>query len=92
MTNDNVRQQFSELVGAFLLNDGRRTYQDFADECALPEYGMTFTRQAVWKWVSGKQAPPLENCRLWAMYGATERAREFGRRGLAIYGLRLVEG
>ena len=93
MNNSIDVDKFGELVRNMLLRGGERTtYQAFADELALPEFGMTFTKQAISMWMNGKQTAGIHNMRLLAMYGATERAREFGRRGLAIYGLRLLEG
>jgi hypothetical protein len=92
MDNSIDVDKFGELVREMLLQGGERiTYLQLAEELALPEYGITFTKQAISMWMNGKQTPGIHNLRLLAMHGATERAREFGRRGLAIYGLRVIE-
>lgn len=90
MTDDNLASQFQDLIRKLRVENGHMTLQEFADACALPS-GVTFHRQSIWKWSNGGY-PTIDNCRSWALYGATPLARQFGRDGLAIYGLQVIEG
>ena len=92
MTNGEFIPQFQELIRVMRVENDHMTLKEVAETLALPEYSLTFTRQAIWKWTDGRGCPSVENCRLWALFGATPLARQFGRDGLAIYGLRLIEG
>ena len=87
--DENLAVQFQELIKKLRAENGHITLQDFAHACALPS-GVTFHRQSIWKWSNGGY-PTIDNCRLWALYGTTPLAREFGRAGLRIYGLRLID-
>ena len=83
----NMKDQFQELI--IELRNGGSMAAFVADlNCEAQPVSVA----SGWMWQSGPQLPGLLTLYNLMRYGATERAREFGRRGLAIYGLRLVEG
>jgi hypothetical protein len=79
------------LVDEYLDNNDDLTLRKLGDELSLPERGIRYSGGAVGNWRYMTSNIDVISMRDIARHGKTERAREFARRVLAIYGLKLLD-
>jgi hypothetical protein len=84
----NLQDQFQELVRS-VLTEQSLSVREFAAKLNCPAQSIAPTLPGMW--TSGRQVPGVVTLLILARWGETDIAREFGRRGLAIYGLRVID-
>ena len=88
MNEEYIKDRFIELIEK-TLEDNELTIREFGDELNCEAQSISPTTP--WMWNKGPQVPGINTLRRLALYGKSDLARQFGRDGLAIYGLRLLD-
>ena len=84
-----MKEQFADLVENYMIDNGLSVGK-LADALSCEAQNIGYG--TVWMWARGPQIPGVDTLVKLARHGTTPLARQFGRDGLAIYGLRLIEG
>lgn len=88
MTETTVKQTIRTIVNEFTQGV---IDTEFAREISLPELGITYTHGTLTNLRAMTQRVDLRRMRLVALYGHTERAREFARAIIEAEGFRVID-